>query len=349
MPLLDQPIVLFCSERSGSNLIAKIFDAHPQICAPGASHLFQVMSECACRYVPGSNELRQAVLRLFDTKISQWAIDDWTEFDRAALLSSSSRAGEMVAALYAAEAKVSGKPHVLTKENSSFRHLPMITAQSDRPRILYMVRDPRDMALSWTTGAAMRGGVLRAAERWCSDQVGYLGMLSQLDAETPVAFLRYEDVLNAPEVSLRQVCADLDLPYSNRMLRFFEISSSALLDARRSTMWANLERPLLTKNAGKFRRALDDDQIAYIEAVAGELMTTFGYDSARSGKPRLGRFNSLTELRVSLAKSEPHDKPAYQALPVDERARFEAWSRLYAQMRARPRLSPATFLNFGYV
>jgi len=253
----------------------------------------------------------------------------------------------MVAALYAAEATVSGKPHVLTKENSSFRHLPMVTAQSDRPRILYMVRDPRDMALSWTTGAAMRGGVLRAAERWRSDQIGYLDMLFQLGPETPVAFLRYEDLLAAPEVTLRRVCADIDLPYSDRMLRFSELSASAQLDARRSSMWANLERPLLTKNTGRFRRALDDDQIAYIEALAGELMTTFGYDSARSGKASFGRFNSLEELRASLARSEPLDKPAYQTLPVGERARFEAWSRLYAQMCARPRLSPATLLQFG--
>lgn len=174
MAQLDAPIVLFCSERAGSNMIAKIFDAHPQVCAPGDSHLFAVMSECACRYAPGSDDLRGAVLDLFDAKVSQWAIDSWPCEDRAALLSGLTRVGAMAAALYSAEARAAGKPHVMIKENSSFRYLSMLMAQSTRPRILFMTRDPRDMAVSWTNGAAMRGGVLRATDRWCYDQQGSL-------------------------------------------------------------------------------------------------------------------------------------------------------------------------------
>ena len=34
--ILIEPIILLCSERSESNLITKIFDAHPKVCAPGA-------------------------------------------------------------------------------------------------------------------------------------------------------------------------------------------------------------------------------------------------------------------------------------------------------------------------
>ena len=345
MPRLKAPVILFCSERSGSNMIAKIFDAHPQVCAPGASHLFRIMSECACRYAPGSDDLRQAVLALFDAKVSQWAIDAWPSDERAALLTRLSHAGDMVAALYAAEADTIDKPHVMTKENSTFRYLPMIIAQSTRSRILFMVRDPRDMALSWMNGPVMRGGVLRAAERWCQDQMGYLETLAQLGPETPVAFLRYEDILSDPEGQLRRVCTMLDLPFSEEMLRFSERSSSARSDAQRTSMWSNLDKPLMSDNTQKFRRELDDDQIAYIEAVAGPMMTAMGYETARSGQPAFGRFDTLEDLRAHLALSEPHDKPAYQELPAEERARFEAWSRLYADMKARPRLSPDQFIT----
>lgn len=345
MPRLETPVILFCSERSGSNMIAKIFDAHPQVCAPGASHLFKVMSECACRYAPGSDNLRQAVLALFDAKVSQWAIDAWPSDERAALLTGLSHAGDMAAALYAAEAKAADKPHVMTKENSSFRYLPMLTAQSTRPRILFMVRDPRDMAVSWTNGRVMRGGVLRAAERWRQDQMGYLETLAQLGSDTPVAFLRYEDVLADPENQLRRVCKALGLPFSEEMLRFSERSSSARSDAQRSSMWSNLDKPLISDNTQKFRRELDDEQIAYIEAVAGPMMAAMGYETARQGQPAFGRFDTLEDLRAHLALSEPHDKPAYQDLPAEERARFEAWSRLYASMKARPPLSPGQLLK----
>ncbi|MEI4234673.1 sulfotransferase family protein [Roseovarius sp. D22-M7] len=341
MSQLDEPIILFCSERSGSNMIAKIFDAHPEVSAPGDSHLFAVMSECACRYRPDSDDLRCAVLELFDAKVSEWVIDTRIDVDRVALLSDLTHAGEMAAALYAAEARAAGKPHVMTKENSAFRYLPMLMAQSTRPRILFMTRDPRDMALSWRNGPVMRGGVLRATDRWCHDQQGSLETLAQLGPETPVATLRYEDVLSDPEGQLRRVCRHLDLPFCDDMLRFSEHSSSARTDAKRSSMWSNLDKPILSGNAQKFRRELDDDQIAYIEAATAPLMAAFGYATARPGRPEFGRFDTLDALRDHLAISEPHDKPAYRALPAEERARFEGWSQLVARMLARPPLPPA--------
>lgn len=347
MPQLDAPIVLFCSERSGSNMIAKIFDAHPQVCAPGDSHMFAVMSECACRYAHGSDDLRRAVLDLFEAKVGQWAIDARTSGDRAALLSGLMRAGAMAAALYAAEARAAGKPHVLIKENSSFRYLAMLMAQSRSPRILFMTRDPRDMAVSWTNGPVMRGGVLRATDRWCHDQQGSLETIAQLGPETPVATLRYEDVLSDPEGTLRRACHDLDLPFSEDMLRFSERSSSARADAGRSSMWSNLDKPILSNNAQKFRRELDDDQIAYVEAATAPWMAALGYATARPGRPAFGRFDTLDALRAHLAGTEPHDKPAYRALPAGERARFEGWSRLVARMRARPPLPPATLTREG--
>ena len=347
MPQLDAPIVLFCSERSGSNMIAKIFDAHPQVCAPGDSHLFAVMSECACRYTPGSDDLRRAVLDLFDAKVSQWAIDSWTAADRAALLSGLTHVGEMAAALYAAEARAAGKPHVMTKENSSFRYLPMLIAQSTRPRILFMTRDPRDMAVSWINGPVMRGGVLRATERWCHDQQGSLETIAQLGPETPVATLRYEDVLSDPEGQLCRACHDLDLAFSEDMLRFSERSSSAHADAGRSSMWSNLDKPILSDNAQKFRSELDDDQIAYIEAATAPWMEALGYATARPGRPAFGRFDTLDALRAHLAGTEPHDKTAYRDLPAEERARFEGWSRLVARMRTRPPLPPVSQTREG--
>lgn len=345
MTLLNTPIFLLCSERSGSNLVAKIFDAHPDVSAPGAAHLFKVMSEFANRYTAGSEELRAAVLDLFEAKVSHWAIDKWTSAQRAALLGDLTHAGEMAAALYAAEARNGGKAHVFTKENSSFLYLPMLLEQSTRPRFLFMTRDPRDMAVSWVNGPVMRGGVLRAAERWNKDQTGYLQAKSKLPLQTPVGMLRYEDLIVEPELQLRRVCSELELEFDPEMLRFSENSKSAQADAKRSVMWSNLDKPLLSDNSNKFLNELSDDAIAYVEAVNGPLMEVFGYESVRAGKPPFGRFETLEALRADLALQEPLDKPAYQQLAAEERERFENWSRLYATMRARPVINPDALLS----
>ena len=47
----DMPFVfLLCSERSGSNLITKIFDNHPEFCGPSPSHIIRTFSRNIWRY-----------------------------------------------------------------------------------------------------------------------------------------------------------------------------------------------------------------------------------------------------------------------------------------------------------
>jgi len=340
MQFLNAPIILFCSERSGSNLISKIFDAHPQVCAPGACHLFRVMSECACKYEVGSDALRQAVLELFEAKVSRWKVDEWPSEQRADILACLTQAGEMAAAFYNSEAIAAGKPYSLLREDSAFRYLQFLHSQCDLPRYLFMVRDPRDMALSWMRGTVMRGGVLRATERWVDDQNGYLAAIPHLSPGTPFSFLRYEDLLVAPGRALRRVCSELGLDYSPAMIQFYDRSRSAKADAQRSSMWSNLDKPLISDNSQKFLSGLTDDQVAYVEAVAGPLMTTFGYETARRGMPPFGIFDTLDALRADLVVNEPYDKAAYQELNAVERERFERWSQVYAQMSALPPLAP---------
>lgn len=338
MTVLNAPIVLLCSERSGSNLIAKMLDVHPELCAPGACHLFRVMSECACTYPEDSDELRKAIWSLFDAKLSNWLIDRMPSGDRERLLASIRRPAEMVAAVYAAEAQAVGKPHILIKENSVFRFSNLIHVVAERPRYLFMTRDPRDMALSWAKAPAIRGGVMRATTRWIEDQAGYLRLLTELPGNAAVSFLRYEELLRNPAHTLRRVCGELGLSCSHDLTRFHERSRSAAADARNSTLWENLAKPLMTGNANKFEAELDADEIAYIEWKARGLMELFGYIPVRDVRddPKV-----LEALEVDLAAREPYEKALYVSLSIEERRRLEAWSNLYASMRARPLLGPA--------
>ena len=344
MALLESPIVLFCSERSGSNLIAKVFDAHSRVSAPGAAHLFKVMSEVADRYPPGSEDLRAAVVTLFRAKVSSWSIDVRSDTDLMELLKPLKCAGAMAAAFYRAEMQAAGKAHSLIKENSAFSYLAMITGQSVTPRILFMVRDPRDMAVSWVNGPVMRGGVVRAARRWRYDQEGYLRTLAQLPDKTSFSFLRYEDLLAAPEAELRRVCTELILPFEERLLDFSRVSSSAQKDATRSSMWKNLDRGILTGNSGKYANALNADEVAYIEAVTEPHMQAMGFRPITPASAPFRRFDNLAELEAHLEAREPHSKPTYASLPKSERDRFENWSRVTAEMRGRPLVSPRHFL-----
>lgn len=338
--ILDSPVILLCSERSGSNLIARIFDAHPDFCAPGASHLFKVMSECASRYKPNSKSLKDAIFNLFNVKVSRWVIDDWPKEKLIKVIEQQSTAAEAVSSIYAAEVAASQKRHVFIKENSCFAYLNFILSHTSNPKFLFFVRDPRDVAVSWTNGPVMRGGTIRATNRWLYDQKGYLETFSNLDPNFSKSFLRYEDLLSNPEDELKRVCKDLNIPFSDKMLSFSKNSIHAQTDAKRSSMWSNLNKPLISDNSNKFLKELNEDQITYIETLCADFMEPLGYKAVSDKKKPFGSASSFEELEAMLHLTEPCEKPAYMGLPQEERARFENWSRLVNEMKQRPFCSP---------
>ncbi len=110
-------------------------------------------------------------------------------------------------------------------------------------------------------------------------------------------------------------------------------------------MWSNLNKGLMRDNKQKFITSLNDNAIAYIEAVTGPLLSAMGYSRIRNEKPEFGQFETLEALYLHLSSVEPYDKQAYQELPTEERAQFEAWSQLRQEMSMRPPLPPELILG----
>ncbi len=323
--LLVNPVFLMCSERSGSNLIARIFDAHPDFFAPSPAHLFRVFST-----LDQNRDLSAEILRMFDRKLGIWMLDNQPQAERAALLAQARTSAEKIATLLNAEGRLRNRPRLFLKENSTHSFLPFIEQVSQNPTYVLMVRDPRDMAVSWVNAPTLRGGVLRSARRWLSDVEGAL----QADKEgRRIVHLTYESLISQPEDTLRRVCKELDIEFSPVMLEHVSNSEGVTQDAGRTALWQNLSRDIMRDNFNKFQGRLDDNEIAYIEALCGPLMAQFGYAKSRpADAPPFGSEDNLDDLEAVLKTREPWTKPAYQDLPQDERARLEAWSALKQEL-----------------
>ena len=97
--ILIEPIILLCSEV-GKQFNHKIFDAHPKVCAPGASHLFRVSHEFNAKIKLDKRQTVNAIIKLFRAKIAHWQIDEFDDTQiRTALLDCSS-SEQMCALLY---------------------------------------------------------------------------------------------------------------------------------------------------------------------------------------------------------------------------------------------------------
>lgn len=321
---LSSPVFLMCSERSGSNLITRIFGAHPEFFAPSPAHLFRVFAP----FEP-ARDLSRDIARMFNAKLGIWKLDSLSKAERLALMVDGRTTAEMIATLLNAEGRLQQRDRLFLKENSSHGFLDFMESVSDNPRYVHMIRDPRDMAVSWVAAPTLRGGVVRAARRWLSDAEGSV----RAEDGRAIVRLSYEALVSQPEEALRRVCDALDVPFSEAMLEHVGNSQGVAQDAGRTALWGNLSRGIMRDNFNKFAGKLSDDEIAFIEALCGPMMTRFGYEKSRpADAPTYGSHESFAALEAALEAQEPWEKPAYQALPADERRRLEHWSALRQEL-----------------
>lgn len=316
-------IFLMCSERSGSNLITKLFDSHPEICGPSTSHIADVIVPNLYRYndlsIKEGQQLVDDVFELMENKNSLWE----KRFSREELYRVVEREGfsGLFGYIYSEEARKNHKKSIFIKENRIYEFLPFIMRSMPACRYVYMFRDPRDMSSSWKHSFAIRGGVMRAANVWLKDQIGFLQGRSWLGPEG-IPMFRYEDLINSPAEILTKVCERLGYTYDSAMLDFHR-KISTQENASRAADLKNIGVPLKSDNAGKYRSHLTVDEIRYVESLCWDLMEVFGY------KPDYAKLDNeeFQELAEVLGPLEPELKPAYQTVSESEKVRREAHYR----------------------
>ncbi len=325
-------IFLICSERSGSNLITRMFDAHPDCCGPSPTHLLRILAENRPRYGNLADDdawrtLCRDAADILATRVGAWQCA-WSAEDLAAATPRHSLAA-LVRTVFSAEAKFAGKSRLFLKENHLYRYLPFVQKAFPGLRIVAMVRDPRDMALSWKRSPILRGDVVRAARVWQEDQEQLIQVLGYLDPGRDIHLLRYEDLVADPESQLAAACAAVDLPMDRAMLAF-HTTAAAKDAAGRSDDWKNVDRPVMASNFGKWKRGLDATEAAYVERLCGPAMAVFGYE-CETDDPR-----TTAELEAELLPRERADKPGWADVPAAEKQIRAERAAVLARIAARP-------------
>jgi len=169
------------------------------------------------------------------------------------------------------------------KSPSYIDDLPLIQRLYPDVRVVHIVRDVRDHCLSMRDawGKDMR----RAAQRWVDGVTTARNDGRALGAR--YLEIRYEDLLADTEAVLRRICDCVSIDFDPRML-VLERPSENLGQARG-------EQRVVSDNQGKFRTRLAPAELAQIEAIAGETLTSFGYALALAPQAlrRLSRWEML--------------------------------------------------------
>lgn len=311
---------LMCSERSGSNLITKLLDAHPVVCGPFPTHIMGRFVPNLYRYGELTDDSRWRTL-LDDVAFylanvhSTWVTR--TDADTLAGAVQRREFSQIVRFVYEREATAAGKQRLFVKENHAYRIASFIEVSFGGPKYVWLVRDPRDMALTWKRNVSARGGVDKAARVWKQDQAETLQLYGFLNNLGRMLLIRFEDLLANSEDTMRRVCRFLDLRYDPQMFDFHK-KDIVRTNAGKLTSWTDLAKPLIRDNFNLYKTRLTEAEIRYVEGICRDEMAFFGYAPDFDDS-------------IPLAELEP-DLPAKQTEPMPDREK-ETYRRFREAMR----------------
>jgi len=274
----DAPIYIIGTERSGSNLLRLVLNAHSRIAVPHPLHMmcYFALTEASrgdLREPRVFERLVDEVLLLKRVHIHPWQ----TPIDRQRIVDEAHPRDAMgiLGALYEQVCEAEGKARWGCKSTFMVHHVDRALDRDPAARFVLLVRDPRDVAASSRRSVFSPFHPWLTARLWAEQQDIGLALLDQHGADV-VHLMRYEDLLDQPEQSVRQLCGFLDEDFEPGMLRFHE-GREAQTSATLSESWQNTAKPVLSNNAGKYRKHLSTDEVRMVEAVGAPLMLRLGY------------------------------------------------------------------------
>jgi hypothetical protein len=259
---MPRPIFILGSMRSGSTLFRLVLDAHPNIAIPEETGFMGGLA--SAKQIPNWMHGQGWYERL------GWSEE---EFD--------ARLREFYAGLFERHARAQGKQRWGEKTPFHTRHIPAMATVFPDAVFVGIVRHP---------GAVVHS-LVRKFHYTTADAVAYWEGTNKeilrggLDlADDRFALLRYEDLVEHPEETLRELVDFLDEPWSDDLLRHNDVQAAR--GAPRISAGKTRTRDAISVDlAHHWAEALSPADRKLIETQVGELARFFGYDPAGPGSP----------------------------------------------------------------
>ena len=270
---------LIATERSGSNLITKILDAHPDVCGPSPLHILRVFGMTF--YHLGNlsdavvwNGIVEDLNTLLQSDFARWK----HKFTKTELLSLTEPGdlSELLRKVFFIEAQSHGKQQIFIKEIELYKYYSFIQWVFPNAKFLYLIRDPRDVSLSWRKSGPHSGGLLSGSSTWIQDQRQSIPLLAAWAANGRAIVVRYEDLLTQKEVELHRICSFLEIEYTDKMLDFHK-DNLTRQNASLNPLWKNLTNEIMEDNGNKFEKSMTRVEVAMVERICLAEMQYFGY------------------------------------------------------------------------
>ena len=203
--------------------------------------------------------------------------------------------------------------------------LPQIYSLFPDARIIITIRDPRDILLSyddrWGNGKRDTAFLMRS----CAQVRHYFDHLLQSPAfpANQVCRVRYESLTSRPEEAIAEVCAFLEVPFEEQMLRFYRSHKAVEQEFPDGKYHKLLSRPVTSERVGRYKCAFTAAQIQLIEEFLGDHLSAQGYQPESTGSCLLSRTEQSCRKRGIDYYDKMRSGSVRRELRVQARARYK--------------------------
>ena len=283
MSQADLPFFVVGSARSGTTMLRLMLNAHPEVAVPPESRFVVDL-------YTGSDEVDTSALL---TRLAQHERFEAWELPIEAVrgeLGSAMRApySDVMRAAYRAYARLQGKSRWGDKTPRYVEHLDLLSRLFGDARFIHLIRDGRNVALSYADVPFGPKTIAAAADLWARRVSA--GMRVGRALEHRYLELRYEDLVEDAAGEIKTLCEFLELDFDPGMLDYTERARDAVLP-RAANFNPNVTRKPMS-NVRAWETAMPDDQIEVFEAVAGPVLSDLGYPRRYPSPSRAARLKA---------------------------------------------------------
>jgi protein-tyrosine sulfotransferase len=262
----ERHIVMGGAPRSGTTVLRKVFDRHPEICSGAETKLF-VPAAYNLEWLAESYDLRlDTLIAMRDGASSQAAFID----------------------AFAAQVRQdAGKARWAEKTPQNIRNLDWIMARYPKAAIIHIIRDGRDVVCSmrqhpdwrWVDGAWQKVLVPRSvewyAQRWLADTTAGLAWRD----DSRYVEVRYEDLIADPTSVLRSICLGIGARVDAEWLAEVGQREHPGTAEVGHTKRPDYEGAVSGASVGRWREDLSADEQREVERLCGPQLRELGYEA----------------------------------------------------------------------
>jgi len=272
-------IQIIGTQRSGSNLLRVILNQLSEVDAPHPPHILERFFPLLPKYgdlniEANFDNLIEDVCKLVELNPVPW---EGFQLNRSEIKSycKSNSLIEIFKVIYELKAQFSEATYWCCKSMVNIHFADKIEKSGINPLYIYLYRDGRDVALSFSKAIVGEKHMFHIAKQWKEEQDLCIQLKEKLGNER-VFLISYEELLDDSEGVLMRLCNFLKVPYNNSMLSYYKSNESAVT-ADSGKMWENLSQPIIKNNFNKFLKELSEEQIKIFENVAGSTLLKLNY------------------------------------------------------------------------